>query len=172
LHPDQAARDWRRCLELSDAYLKNILERAAPHFSPQELLDHLLPDNPSILFAAAAQLFPAADAPQRLPFLAKARRFYETLSGPLQAEDLRQRALVLAGLNQPKEAVASYREALAQKPLQVDWRLDLARLLFEQDQFPEALHELRTILAVQPSNGEAQELLRRTEREIGNIRGK
>jgi len=131
LHPDQAARDWRRSLELSDKFLKEILDRAAISFSPQDLIDQLLPENPRILIASANHLAPAPDDPRRLPFLNQARRLYETLSGPWQAEDLQQKAFVLASLNQPKEAVAAYREALVQKPLALEWRLQLARLLIE-----------------------------------------
>jgi tetratricopeptide (TPR) repeat protein len=171
LHPDQAARDWRRSLELSDVFLKKILARTA-RLSSQDLMDHVLPEDPYIHIASALHLFPTPDDPRRLPFFNKARRLYETLPGPWRAEDLHQKAFVLASLNHPKEAAATYREALAQKPLVLEWRLDLARLLYQQEKFLEAQQELRTILAVQPRNGEAQDLLRRTEREIGKNRGR
>jgi tetratricopeptide (TPR) repeat protein len=168
--PEQAWKDWRRSLELSDRYLQPVLERSKAHLAPEELIRRVLPDRPRILVAAAIHLYPDIDATERQPFLARAKVLYDTLPGPWEADDMHQKALVLYGLGHSKEAQAAYREALLRKPQQLDWRYELAGLLFQQQRFRDARQELHTILALQPKHAPAQTLLARVEHEIAKVR--
>jgi O-antigen ligase len=93
---DQAAKDWRRSLELSDTYLTKILAQSASRFTSEELLDRVLPNKPGILVAAAAHLYPKQPQ-ERGPFYAKARRLLqETLKEkPFDVESRYQLASLL-----------------------------------------------------------------------------
>jgi O-antigen ligase len=162
---DQAYRDWQHSLELSDVCLKRILDRSIGRVDSKTLIDQILPDRPSVLVASAAYLYPNTDAPQRRPFYEKARILFNTLPGPWPADDLRLKGLVLNSLGHTKESLTAYKEALSMKPLQLEWRLEFARLLLEQEQFQEARQELGAILSVQPRHGAARDLLARLERE-------
>lgn len=56
-------------------------------------------------------------------------------------------------------AIEYYRRALALDYGQVEWRLELARLLAEMQRIPEAIREVRTCLRLHPEFKAAQELL-------------
>ena len=58
-----------------------------------------------------------------------------------------------------KAAIEYYRRALALDYGQTRWRLNLARLLAETEQIPEAIHEARICLRLQPQLKEAEKLL-------------
>ena len=57
--PDRAWESWRRSLALSDAYLRQILDRAGPALGPRGLLQRILPDRADLLATAAAYLYPS-----------------------------------------------------------------------------------------------------------------
>jgi O-antigen ligase len=164
---EQAWDSWRRSLELSDQYLPKILAASAPYLDGAALLDRLLPDQPDALLAAMAQLYPTPEAAeQRKPFLEKALALLDRQGGLLTAEQYYQRGLILRELGQPTAALAAYRAALFQKPRQVGWRMELARLLIQEKQLREAQRELRTVLAQEPGNGDARKLLELVERRM------
>jgi tetratricopeptide (TPR) repeat protein len=161
---EQAWKDWRRSLELSDLFLEKILDRSVAYLDPQQLADRLLPPRPRLLVAAASYLYPAPDSPQRRPFFERARALYQGLPGPWPAEDLHLKGVVAAALGHAQESLDAYREALLQEPQQLTWRFELAHLLFERHQLQEARKELLTILTHQPRHGAALELLARLEK--------
>ena len=168
---DQGCEDWRRSLELSDVFLKKILERGQSRMNPQQVLDRILPEQPRILVAAADMIYPDPRAPERRIILEKARGLMDQFPGPWEADDVRLKGLVLASLGHPEVALAAYREALLRKPQQSDWRFELAQLLFEQERFQQARQELHAILSLQPRHDAARQLLGRVEREIAKGRG-
>ena len=50
------------------------------------------------------------------------------------------------------------RFGVAQEPRQVEWRLQLARLLVRQGDYRKALHELQSVLALKPDLAAARDL--------------
>lgn len=146
-----ACESWRRSLQLSDAFLPQILDESSARLDAAALLDRVLPERPRVLLMAAEYLYPdAADAAEREPFLKKAVALFDEHVEPSTADDWRIKALVHASLQQTDEAIAAYRAALAQQPLRVEWRYELATLLYEQGLLVEAQQEVRSLLDHEP----------------------
>lgn len=166
---DQAWESWRRSLELSDRHLPEILTVGARSLGPGDVLALVLPDNPTLLRAAAFQLYPQPEAAtQRRPFLEKVLLLLKEQPRPPSAADLRLRALVHGDLGQPAEALTAYESALAREPLQVGWRYEFARLLYQQGRLQDARRELLTVLGQQPGHTQALELLEAVTRDLAN----
>lgn len=158
-----ALKSWRKSLELSDLYLGAILDRSVPLLGREQhgkFLDQLLPKKPDVLVAAALYLHPRKDfVEKRRPFLEKAQELLQSQAGPARAADLRLEAVIAHNLDQPEEAVAFYRRALAFEPLKVGWRLELAKLYQEQGNLREARGQLFIVLNQERDNKQAQDLL-------------
>jgi hypothetical protein len=164
--PSQAFASWRRCLELSDRYLPDVLARLGKD-APPELLEQVLPDRPALLLKAAGQLYPDPDgAAQRRPLLARGVRLLAAGPQPLKAADSYLQAQLLTGLERKEEAVTAYRHALALEPAQISWRLELAQLLLACGQAREAGRELSVVLAQRPGDATAQALLEAVRRYL------
>jgi O-antigen ligase/tetratricopeptide (TPR) repeat protein len=79
---DQAGEYWKRSLSLNGRQLERILKAAkASGLSPSQIRDRFLPDEPTVLLAAADMLYPDRRemADERKPFLDRARRVGETM---------------------------------------------------------------------------------------------
>jgi O-antigen ligase/tetratricopeptide (TPR) repeat protein len=154
-----ACESWRRSLQLSDAFLVQILDESSARLDAAALLNRVLPERPRVLLLAAEYLYPdSVDAAEREPLLRKAIALFDEQVEPLSAEDWRIRALVHALLQQPNEAVAAYRAALAKEPLRLEWRYELATLLYEQGLLAEAQQEVRSLLDQEPRHGGGRQL--------------
>ncbi len=168
--PEHAWASWRRCLELSDTYLPEIL-KATASLGPEERLAKLLPERPGVLVAVASRLAPGpAGLETRRPILEKALSVLATRPAPLSPEELHVKAQVHEGLGQTDEAVAAYDVLLAQDLRQVEYRHELARLLFTSGRLERAHGELLNILSQQPGNGAARELLAAVAHELARKR--
>ncbi|HVA49270.1 MAG TPA: O-antigen ligase family protein [Pirellulales bacterium] len=155
----KACESWRRSLELSDAFLTPILDESTARLDAAALLSLVLPDRPRLLLVAAEYLYPdQADAAEREPFLKKAITIFDRQSEPLTADDWRTKALVCGALGRPDEAIAAYRAALANDPLNVEWRYEFAALLHEQGLPRESRQEVRALLDQQPRHGGGRQL--------------
>src|SRR5262249_47604914 len=124
---------------------------------------------PTTLLASALQRHPQPGS-QRQPFLDRALALLEQRSQPLGPEDLHTKALIYHALGRPTEAVANYQAALALEPRQERLRLELARLLSENNQLQESRRELLHLLSQQPGQAGARELLTDVERQIAEGR--
>ncbi len=134
-HTAEAWATWRHCLELSGDYLPRILLQAQ-RLPSDQLLEKVLPDNPDLLLVAALLRYPdSAALGQRRPFLEKARQLLES-----------------------RPAEAGLRELHVDERTQKA-RIEFARYLYEQGKLEEARRELRLVLADNPKNQVAQELL-------------
>src|SRR5262249_7844765 len=128
--PERAWQSWQRALEISQLFFQPILDRSRTVLDSQEILDKVLPEQASLVFAAANYLFPQADAPPRQPFLRKVVQLLNRSATPLTAAELHTKAQAQAGLDDVAGAVESYRAALQQQPRQTNWRLAMAHLLY------------------------------------------
>ena len=167
-HSDQAWKSWRRSLELSNRYLPEILATSRKQLQPGQILDQVLPQDPDILLLAAGQLFPEGQA------VAGRQLFFEKMlflldqpsSSFSEADRFHIKGLIHASLVQPEKAEADYQAALARKPEQTEWRFELARLLYLESRLEESHHELVIVLAQQPENAQARDLLNAVRREM------
>jgi tetratricopeptide (TPR) repeat protein len=165
--PARAWENWRHCLEMSDDCLEPILEAAGQKLCPQEMLDRVLPANPSLLLRAAQELYPGrADGPRRRVILERALALLEAKSEGRGAMDYYLKAILHQKLGEAEPALASFRSALARDPSQTGWRLEFAVLLRRQGQLKEARRELAEVVRRQPDHQEAQDLFRMVIREL------
>jgi tetratricopeptide (TPR) repeat protein len=157
---DAAAEDWRRCLALSDYRLPDIVRRANRMKVPTaEIIRNVLPAKPLLLFKAGLALYPLPEeVEERRPFDDAALKL---LQGDRRflPEEIFAKGCVCRDLGMTDEAVANYKAALAQKPLDAEWRMELADLLYKEGRFREAQEELGHVLAVNRYNGKANQLL-------------
>ncbi|MHB1426251.1 MAG: O-antigen ligase family protein [Gemmataceae bacterium] len=169
----QAYKSWKRSLELSDMHLPVILDFVRPVLSDEEILDRVLPDKPKVLFVAAMNLHADEVAREKQkPFLERALTVLVEQPEPSkleeQAEDLFLKAMIHDILGQKKDAIAAFQAALvhAPKSREIDWRLSLARLLYEDGQLHEASRQLNAVLSLRPSHGQAKEMLKMVRKEM------
>jgi tetratricopeptide (TPR) repeat protein len=169
--PEDAWSSWRRSLELSDAYLPQILATSGAVLRPEALAEKVLPDRPELIVTAALRMYPGpAGLPKRRPLLEKALLLLAAQAEPLPMKDLLTRARSLKGLNQPKDAVPVYQALLTRDPYHVENRLEFARVLSDLGRLEEARAELQFILAQQPRHGPAQALLAIVAAELARKR--
>ncbi len=161
-----AWRFWREALEFSDKHLSEVVERSARVLSPEELIGEVLPARPQPLYQAAEQLFPEEGDARRRVFLERAVPLFNRLPAPVSATDLILKARAHQQLEQPAEAAAAYLAAVAREPHRTDWRLEAARLLYEQKQLSEADNQLRLILREQPAHSDAIHLREKVLRDM------
>jgi tetratricopeptide (TPR) repeat protein len=163
--PDQAWKHWKSCLALSNAYLSLILEKSAARLGPREICHQVLPPDPNLLLEAALQLHPQSSA-ERQPFLKEALDLLDKKRSPMSAEDLHIKALILCAWGRSEEASAVYEAALVREPLQISWRLEFARILYQQKRLRESRLELLIVLSQKPDDPDARALLSVVERKL------
>jgi O-antigen ligase/tetratricopeptide (TPR) repeat protein len=158
-HPDLAGLYWRRSLELSQRFAPDILRRSRELFTPPEILEHILPDNPQLLATAAWTYFPEAESQaQRRPFLEKSLELLDSQTRVWKADERYLKGSIHRDFGQPDEAIAAYRSALIQRPDQAQWRYELAELLAGQNRWADARHELLLLFRQQPDHPQGKRL--------------
>jgi O-antigen ligase/tetratricopeptide (TPR) repeat protein len=182
--PEAAWQSWRRCLELSDAYLAPILDQTPGRLTPEAMTKQLLPARPASLLIAATYYYPhgtpkAATDPgapptierallsrkEQRPLVEAALRLLEKQAEPRSPLDYYWLGSAHDLLGHGDEALKAYRIALAEQPEQLQWRYALARLLHEQRQSDLARSELTIVLGQDPKHAEARSLLDTLNRE-------
>ncbi len=157
--PQDAWATWRHCLELSDQHLAQILGQTS-YLKTNQLVEKVLPDRPEVLLAAALYLYPDFGSVQRRrPFLEKALRLLESQEEETGPRDSLVKARIYKALDQPEQAILSYREFLNRDASQMHVRYEFASYLHEVRKLEESQHELMVILAQESKNGAARSLL-------------
>jgi O-antigen ligase len=155
--PDRAWGDWRLSLTCSPTHLASILPSAIARLGPVGTVDNVIPPLPELLYKAA-QTPPLTDKLNvRRSFAARAVVRISTLS-LLRKEDLYARAWLLREAGHTSEAIAAYEEVLMRASDSVEWRLELAELLFDKGDLDGAEGHLRQVLREKPDLLEAREL--------------
>ena len=171
---EMAWQSWRRSLELSDAFLMEIVKRSLAVFSDDDdaankLIELILPDNPADLFRVAMELYPTpADASEREPYIDRALVLLDRPEHVLTAPEAILKAKFLYGTGKRVEAMAAYKVAIEYNPNLVNIRIEYAKLLYELQFVPEARWELLKILDNDPNDSSARELLAAFERAAAN----
>jgi tetratricopeptide (TPR) repeat protein len=152
---------WKRSLQLSDAYLQQILVRCRDHLSPEEMVLRVLAPRPSQLAAAADFLFPEpAERKERHWLLQKALELLDE-KPEWRAKDFHLAAGIYRTTDQVGRARIAFEKALALQPQEMGWRYEFARFLYEQDQYEDAESQLLILLELEPGYTRAQDLLAR-----------
>ncbi|HJZ94733.1 MAG TPA: O-antigen ligase family protein [Gemmataceae bacterium] len=150
--PGQAWHCWRCSLDCSSAYLPQIIPIVHAQLGPGGLTDRVLPRNPDML-VEAARFVPAPDRPVLLT-----RALDLSEGNPRRPEDLYRRARLLLEADRPADAVLAYDEAVARAPDRVEWRFELAQLLFQRGDLPAARDQVRIVLRDAPGHAGARAL--------------
>jgi tetratricopeptide (TPR) repeat protein len=161
-----AWRNWKESLELSDAYLFQILERCRHQMSSAQMLRQILAKRPQQLASAAIYLFADSEASttQRRLFAEEILLLLHEQSN-WRAKEFYLSATAYATLNQYAKGRAAFEQALVEVPQQLVWRYEFALFLYRHGRFQETQQELLTILEQQPRHMRAQDfLLKVTER--------
>jgi O-antigen ligase/tetratricopeptide (TPR) repeat protein len=163
-----ACADWRASLAASEKFLPEILKLAGPKLGPEAVLREVLPEQPSVQMHAAELLFPDSErgSPIHRMFLEQARAKLAAKTSGKTAGDWELEARINVALNEPEQASTAYRHALGLSPRRTDWRFAYAQFLQKTGAPTDAQRELKIVLAQQPSNRPAQDLLAVVEREI------
>ena len=91
--------------------------------------------------------------------LSKNEDYYEPFEHVLVARALWER-------DTPDKTVKAYQRALALAPRQIDWRYELATVLYEQGNIADARRELHFVLGRDPAHAEAQGLMENIYQEL------
>lgn len=154
---DSAWRSWRRTLELSDRYLREVIDLSRKVLSGAELADRLLPNDPPLLLEAVRTLDPEMkNTTEYRPIAEKALRLLDENQFPENADWWHYRAMSYGYLGMEVAARQAYEEALRRKPLEVQWRYEFATLLYHQGLMEEARREFLTVMSIQPTYKDAQ----------------
>lgn len=164
---EAALKSWRRSLEISDQYVREIVTSVAKIPDFESLLAVVLPNRSPVLVGAAFHLYPKEEqSAERMPLLERALKILDDMPPALGADSLRLRGKIQASLGRSDVALKSYESALLRQPGNIEWRFELAKLFHQEKRLQDARRELLTILAQQPGHGPARELQAIVARDI------
>lgn len=154
---------WKRCLTFYPRAIDNVHRRIAGAIPFEEELAQILPDSPHLLLTFARQtLADESRASERnavgrkvLDILAQSdvsRRLSEAEQHRLQGE-----AWELRG--DWDESILSLQQAISLAPLEVDTRLELARVLQRTGKYSEARKQVSIAVSLRPHDAGARRLL-------------
>lgn len=144
--------NFRHSLELSGRRLKPILAAVGLRLSPDRLAARVLPDEPTMLLAAAEQLYPdpVQQAASRKPFLERAAAAKDRPADT--PEPVIAAARALGELGQLADAEATWRRAVKLVPGRIDVRDTFARWLEDEERYAAAVTELEWLTDRRPDD--------------------
>jgi tetratricopeptide (TPR) repeat protein len=156
---DDACRCWHESLLLSRRFLPEIVEAAEGNLTVRQLLDQVLPRQADLLLLVARTHFAAAEQDGlRQSILARAAAaFPMTQLSP--AELLYTRGAILKDQGNRQEAVPFYVDAVSRQSNNLAWRMELAQLLIELEQFDQAQEHVAYLHNAQPESAAYRQLL-------------
>ena len=153
---------WKHSLAISPKHFEAILNQSRLYLKPDELLVKLLPDNPRLVVESANRLLPQpqneADKKTRKEYFQRAIDLLRLESGDITAEGWAVRASIAHELGNDTDAIIAMRRAITMDPRFEDLRLELAKALMQQGDWPQAMREIKTVLTRQPWNEQAKSL--------------
>ena len=160
---------WKKSLQLGPRFLRDIHTNLATKLSLEEELNQVIPPSGDLLLELA-QSYPVADHEyERTQLAAKAIEILsQDSSGPDVAKNrhLIAKAYAISGL--PDDAIQAYRQALDLSPDQIQWRVELVKLLAEFRGLHWALREAETCVALAPDRKPLQDLVQDLRMKIAN----
>ena len=160
---------WKKSLQLGPRFLRDIHAILATNLSLDDELNQVIPPSGEMLLELA-QLYPSADQrDERTQLAAKAIEILShESSGPDEAKHRHLIAKAYAISRLPDEAIQAYRHALDLSPNQVEWRVELVKLLAEFRGLHWALREAETCVALAPDRKSLQDLVQDLRVKIVN----
>jgi Flp pilus assembly protein TadD len=164
---DEAWTSWHDHLVVTRRQLPRIMELASAKLGVEQVIERVLPANLELLSAAAAISQRGGRADEWRLYLAAVVQLAETQlasTGAARQSALRDPDLALQlgrayrELGQPAEAIEAMQRAVRYRPTEVNWRVELARLLIDSDQLDEARRQVRTALDLEPEHRAGQQL--------------
>jgi tetratricopeptide (TPR) repeat protein len=153
---EMAMDAWKGSLLYSPRYLKEILGRALTKFTPQEVLDRILPANAATVVSAAAMLESLGQAESKNEFLRRAALEIDQSLPIIKPSELHtaysQAADIQSKLGNRELAVDFIRKAISVAPTQIEFRFQLVGYLIDSRRLEEAKLELNRIQSLAPTN--------------------
>jgi O-antigen ligase len=142
-----AANSWEKSLRCSTEFRDEVVQRCADRADATTLLGQIFADRPEALAEAGFKLFRAEEeAPELRACAEAALAALNRRAGMREAKDYYTKAKVYRALDRSAEALMAFRDALALQPSETAWRLEYARLLFEQGLLVQARREAEAVL--------------------------
>lgn len=164
---ERAIESWHHSLDVSDQYVKPIVELSKTGINPQVLLEEVLPNRANILAYAAGELYPEPTAlDRRKPFYEQAVKCLRARPATMTAGDRFLLAQLYRALGQNRDSLECYRLAVALDPRKWEWRLEYATALRENGRLTDSRAELLSLLRHQPQDNQLREMIRALDREI------
>lgn len=161
----RARKSWRRCLELGDKHLDEIIEIGGNLFPPDVFAEQVLPPRPPVLLKAALFLYPGPDGLEmRRHFLERALALLDTPDAPRNGTHFFLAAQCHQHLDQEAEARQAYGKAIALEPRNPAFRVAYAEYLDNLGHQDAARQEVHRALAAEPGNAAAHALLEKMTR--------
>jgi len=158
---NQAVEKFQRAIALDGSLFRDVVEIYVRYLSRPTLALQAAGDDPGRLYHVATvfEQMQYQDLAERAWARAKEVLRAETEQSTAPAWVFARLADVCKKQNDTAAAIANYRSALALDYGQVDWRLELARLLAQTGNIPEAIDQARICLRIRPQMTAAKELV-------------
>ena len=160
----EALGRWHKALELDETFVTDLLDFADSRVPVEQLATKVLPDSPTLLLELATTRY--VDDGQAAAKDAVLRRAAAGVERLDLHEDERYylRGRILAEQNDAAEAIRNYLLAVNQRPGELAWRFELARLLRQNNLLEQAAEQVRRCLEGDPDRAEFKQLLEEIER--------
>lgn len=167
--PELAYGCWRRELLSKPDALRRIATHLVGRIGIEEQLACVIPNSPQVYMELATTVYAGSGADETRHFLLTKvvqvlTEQSETMLADSEGLHLMARARWL--LDESESAIDYYRRALAQEPMQLDWRLELVDLLRSQRRFALALKQAELCLSIDPHRLQTQVIIKELRAEL------
>ncbi len=170
---DFAFACWRKSLEMSSRYLLEIHQSISTKLTLDEEMELVIPNSGELLLQLVPAYAGKATQASRDQLASRAIQVLATPSAGLP-EATRKYYLGKAQmlLGESDEAIREYREALELSPFQIEWRVELTRILLKHKGIMWALREAETCMAIAPEQKRLQAMVRDLQEKLAAEQGK
>lgn len=161
-----AENSWRRALQVDPSQLFPVFDFARKRRSLAEILEQVLPDSPQLAMNVFTDPRFSWTAGERKLLLEHCQKLQQAAGPPASPADYYRQGRICQLSGKPRQAIGAYQQALVLAPNQIDWRLELAKLLRDTNQLSAAQDALRKAARQAPDRTDIAKLLEQTTREL------
>lgn len=158
---------WRRSLELEPRRCGHVLEFLSGRMPFEVIATRVIPRSPGLLVGLIKERFAGPEHAAKRAVLAS--QAWDLLQSADRNWHPAERSYFTAVCHRyqgrPGDAIGAYREAVALRPLDVEWRFELAQLLYQQGRTQEALTEARLCQSLEPDRRDVHRWIQARIRE-------